>query len=322
MNLFEAKLQAQDLVFSQFFPSQTYMNPALTGFFEGQIRANAGFRTQWGNIDQGFRSYLLNVDGKLFESQLKGDYFGVGFLATRDEQTKAITQHNLKLNLSFTKKLGSEESPHFLSIGFYAGPIERTLNRSLTAPEDPSEFSNTERNIATDFGFGLNYQVMFYEKANLYAGFSVDHLLPINLNATSGNTTSINRRMNAHLSIKYRTAPRIYVIPAAFASFQSNSYQVNPSLLGQFELNRNEWQRIVLTAGLQSRFTSQNIDAFTLISRIEYASFFLGMSYDINVSELNTKTGGAGSFETHIGYIGKISKKIKDVLPCPNYKSF
>ncbi len=52
--------QAQDAIFSQYFASQPYLNPALTGFYDGSYRVNAHYRTQWTNINSGINTYGVN----------------------------------------------------------------------------------------------------------------------------------------------------------------------------------------------------------------------------------------------------------------------
>jgi hypothetical protein len=40
-------VSAQDHFYSQFFSAPVYLNPALNGQFEGDIRANLVYRNQW-----------------------------------------------------------------------------------------------------------------------------------------------------------------------------------------------------------------------------------------------------------------------------------
>jgi hypothetical protein len=48
---------AQDHIYSQFYNAPLYLNPALTGQFEGDIRMNMIYRNQWSGLS-GDLSYL------------------------------------------------------------------------------------------------------------------------------------------------------------------------------------------------------------------------------------------------------------------------
>ena len=61
------RASAQDPHFSMFYMAPMYLNPALTGAFDGNYRASALFRGQWGSVLQNeavpmFRTYTASIE--------------------------------------------------------------------------------------------------------------------------------------------------------------------------------------------------------------------------------------------------------------------
>ena len=100
------QMHGQDLIFSQYFASQPYLNPAMTGFFDGSYRVNAQVRNQWQGIAGGINSYGLNADYKFGDNDPEKDYFAVGVCAYQDQIFKLINYTTVRVNASFTKRLG------------------------------------------------------------------------------------------------------------------------------------------------------------------------------------------------------------------------
>jgi type IX secretion system PorP/SprF family membrane protein len=74
---------AQDLHFSQFNRTPLFLNPALSGAFEGQVRVMANFRNQWQAIPVPYNSISLSADYNLtFETSR--DRFGFGAQVVSD----------------------------------------------------------------------------------------------------------------------------------------------------------------------------------------------------------------------------------------------
>ena len=53
---------AQDPHFSQFFASPLTLNPALTGKFDGTLRAAGNYRNQWPAFNNVYTTSTLSVD--------------------------------------------------------------------------------------------------------------------------------------------------------------------------------------------------------------------------------------------------------------------
>ena len=58
-----SKVNAQvDPHFSQYYVYPSWLNPALTGAFDGQYRVSGVYRNQWGNISSPFTTYGASAE--------------------------------------------------------------------------------------------------------------------------------------------------------------------------------------------------------------------------------------------------------------------
>ncbi|MEO6850751.1 MAG: PorP/SprF family type IX secretion system membrane protein, partial [Mucilaginibacter sp.] len=113
---------AQDHLYSQFFNSPIYLNPALTGQFKGDLRMNLIYRNQWSSVP-GTLSYLsASIDYNV--PKFGG---GIGLLFTRSSEGTAYLD---KTNISgvYSYSVGSED--FVLSFGLQAGITNRVIDYS------------------------------------------------------------------------------------------------------------------------------------------------------------------------------------------------
>ncbi|RZK89439.1 MAG: type IX secretion system membrane protein PorP/SprF, partial [Pedobacter sp.] len=111
---------AQDNIYSQFYNAPIYLNPALTGQFEGDIRVNALYRNQWTGLSGDF-SYL-SASADLNLQKLNS---GVGLIFNRSSEGTAYLQKN-NIALSYSYIIGGEDFT--LSFGLQGGITNQKLN--------------------------------------------------------------------------------------------------------------------------------------------------------------------------------------------------
>src|SRR5262245_38456566 len=56
---------SQDVGFSQFYDQPLLRNPALAGFFDGDMRFTASYRNQWQSVTTPYRTFGLGTEFKL-----------------------------------------------------------------------------------------------------------------------------------------------------------------------------------------------------------------------------------------------------------------
>ncbi|RYD92550.1 MAG: type IX secretion system membrane protein PorP/SprF [Sphingobacteriales bacterium] len=203
-----SQLQAQvDPHFSQYYAYPMWLNPALTGVINGDLRVNANFKNQWATINNAYKTGAISVDMRPTEkigvglniiNQAAGDA-GYNYFAAYGSFGYAIAVSN-----DGNKKL---------SFGVQAGVINRSfdMNRAQFGNQyDPSSGYNPNLPNFENFDgtnalvFDSSAGIFYYDgdpssNANLFAGVSVAHLNrardPF---ATPGSNNKMGMRYNIH----------------------------------------------------------------------------------------------------------------------------
>lgn len=190
MPLLHQHVIAQDPQFSQFFSSPLTLNPALTGNFNGTMRAVANIRSQNANYANAYNTKTTSVDFHLLSKQIKqNDHLSMGILLLSDQTgNRVITQNNLGLSLAYMKGL-DEEQKRSVTVGFQMNYSNRRFNTSnaqledqltpggFTNPSgDPLLFKNLSRS-AIDVNAGILYQYNPTTENHYYIGASLFNIL-------------------------------------------------------------------------------------------------------------------------------------------------
>ena len=304
-----ANLQAGAQVdphFSQYYVYPSWLNPALTGAFDGSYRVAAIYRSQWGNIISPFSTPGVAAD---FNTG-KGMNFGGSILNQKagDGGYNYMTGY---LSAAFTGvRFGTDGYQHLL-FGMQAGFINRRFDRNkLTFGDQWNPIlgynpSNQSRDLptkptATSFDAGAGF--MYYDgrpnrKSNFYGGFSASHLTrPTDLFSATGNE-KLPIRYTLHAGIRIDAGNGFSITPNALYLRQGNAQEKMIGAYAQF----NAATSLDLLVGANYRFD----DAFSPYFGFNYKNFTLGVSYDVNTSDLGKITNGANSFEISLTLIGK-----------------
>src|SRR6187402_426703 len=93
---------AQDHIYTKFFESPVYLNPALTGQFEGDLRMNMIHRSQWTSLPGNLNYTTAAIDYNM--PQIGG---GVGLMFTRSSEGTAYLNKNAIAG-TYAYSIGSE----------------------------------------------------------------------------------------------------------------------------------------------------------------------------------------------------------------------
>ena len=308
------------MILSQYFASQPYINPALTGFFDGNYRVTANYRSQWSTLGTSIKSMGVSADAVFLKEKLQGDYLGIGVSAYREDQFGFISNNMGRLNVSYNKKIGYE-TEQYLSLGTYLGANHSFLSGNFITPDQNPEDIQRTSTIGFDIGLGLNYQIVFSENANFFIGASSDHILPIKNSFLNTNAEKA-RRFNLYTSAKIRITDLVFILPTLLASKQDIHTQINGGTSVQFLFGNYSLNKSSISFGSFLRYGNNSIDAAIGMARLEYNGIMIGISYDHNMNELSTATKGFGALELSLGYIGLIERVFKSRSDCPNTKNF
>lgn len=192
--------QAQDPHFSQYFAAPLNINPALTGKFDGDVRANINFRNQWSNIDNGYKTFTGSVDMPILQNRLgERDRFAIGFSGYTDKSAQGAVNFNyFSFSSAFHKGL-DEDGLQQIGLGIQATYANMLINAGKLRFADqitPYGFTNvsqenfgnsTLKNHYMDVNAGLLYTYSTSEDNNWYAGASMYHINRPKQNFTIGD---------------------------------------------------------------------------------------------------------------------------------------
>ncbi|AZI27125.1 type IX secretion system membrane protein PorP/SprF [Pedobacter sp. G11] len=101
---------AQDPKFSQYFAAPLSLNPAYTGFFDGEYRIAINTRQQWGNLGDPYNTYSVSGDIKLVEDEnFTNSVFSLGLSGLFDESfNRALKSQYISASMSYYQYLDVE----------------------------------------------------------------------------------------------------------------------------------------------------------------------------------------------------------------------
>jgi type IX secretion system PorP/SprF family membrane protein len=304
------KSQAQvDPHFSQYYMYPSYLNPALTGAFDGDYRVTGIYRTQWGNITTPFSTPGAAIDF----SGNKSLNYGVSVL----QQSAGDGGYNYTTaygNVAYTGiRLGAGGSQR-LVFGMQVGLIQRKFNPSKLRwgtqwnpssgydPTLPGDVLTRTTATAFDAGAGvLYYDAQPGKKANIYGGFAVSHLNMPEDKFSENGAAKLPMRYTLHAGVRLTINDRFSITPNALYMRQGTASE---TMIGGYAQMKADLNTDVL-AGINYRFK----DAFAPYVGFNYKNFTLGLSYDINSSDLSKIQKGSNSFELSLSFIGR--KKVQ-----------
>ncbi|MGZ3836098.1 MAG: PorP/SprF family type IX secretion system membrane protein [Mucilaginibacter sp.] len=298
---------AQDHLYSQFFNSPMYLNPALTGQFKGDLRMNLIYRNQWTSVPGTFSYVSASVDYNV--PRFGG---GIGLLFTRSSEGTAYLD---KTNISglYSYSIGSED--FVLSFGLQAGLTNRVIDYSKLVFGDQIDptlgiISGSSAGGALPFnnkfyfdsGIGTNLAI-----GEFNIGAAIQHLNQPNESFT-GTPAKLPIRTNAHLSYRLDLNPfenmdedeKSYVIPSVvfYKQSQAESYSIGLQYKRR-SINVGLWYRSGNNTGPSAVVVSLIFDLFINKDCGEKLRF--GVSHDAPVSGLNYGNT-SGTQEGSIGY--------------------
>ncbi|MBE7175232.1 MAG: PorP/SprF family type IX secretion system membrane protein [Mucilaginibacter polytrichastri] len=300
-------VHAQDHIYSQFFNQPVYLNPALNGQFDGDLRVNMVYRNQWTSIAGDISFLSASVDYQI--PQFGG---GVGLLFTRsNEGTAYLKKNNLAGVYSYS--VGTDD--FIVSFGAQAGITNRSLDwGKLVFTDQIDDRLGYMRGTPTNAEMPSYNNRMFFDAAaginvvfrDLMLGGALYHINKPDESFT-GMKAQLPMRTTLHASYRYalnRMDPDAtdgsYLIPSVVYYNQAGFTSVSGGM--QFKhhgVNAGLWYRTNSAGGGDAVVLSFIFDLF--INRDGGEKLRFGFSHDATTSNLNYMNT-SGTTEGSIGY--------------------
>lgn len=340
--LLTLKLSAQDARFAQFYANPQFVNPALTGVMEGQLRFTANYRELYTSIlgNDGFKTISTGLE--LRRQAGRNDFFGLGFHLMRDEVGESnFTRNQGLVSASYQKQLGGgrRRGPsHFLVAGgqvgfgqrgfdveklwfsnqFFVDAGTRTayIDRGLDSGES---FAAVSTGMYLDFNAGLLWYGVFDDNASFYAGAAMSHITQPNISVI-GETDQLYRKYTVHAGGELPLGKSGFsLLPAAIVQSQGPMFTAMGG--ANIRYTQREWREVALRAGawvhVSNRLDQTSMDAVVISAILEMTRVQLGLSYDLSTGDITQSNYGRGAFE--ISMIYTQPAKYRASVECPKF---
>jgi len=322
---------SQDHLYSQFYNSPVYLNPALNGQFEGDFRVNMIYRNQY--TSSGANSNYLTASLDYNIPKFGG---GVGLIVSRSTEGNAyLTTNNIAGIYSYS--VGSDS--YVLSFGLQAGVGNSKIDYSklifddqidpqfgiipgATSSADALPFNNK---YYFDAGAGINLVV-----GNFMVGTSLQHLNGPNVSFTGTpyklpirGTGYVSYMLNLNADDDVEDDQKSYLIPSAV--FYKQAAASTASVGMEFKhrsVSAGLWYRTGGSEGPSAVVVSLIFDIF--VNKETGEKFRMGVSHDVPVSGLNYgntsgSTEGSINYQTINPYRDNDSYKFEGSNRCYNF---
>ncbi|MBS1974662.1 MAG: PorP/SprF family type IX secretion system membrane protein, partial [Bacteroidetes bacterium] len=304
-------MQAQDPAFSQFFASPLTLNPALTGKFNGLLRVAGNYRNQWPEINNAFITSTISADMPILGKKLPdNNMLGVGLMAMTDRTANgALNSNYIALSTSYHLPL-DPDGYNSLGIGFQGTYTSKILDGTKLHFEDqldnqggwtiPSQDAISTRQVTVNY-FDMNIGALYNGSTtganNFYLGASVYHINKPKESFLSNDTYILHPRFTVHGGLSQPLSDGASYVH--FSGLYSNQANANEFVVGgawSVMVNHDTENPTNFYAGSWLRF-SNITDAIIPYVGMEFGSFSLGFTYDVNISSLRSASQSRGGIE-------------------------
>lgn len=325
--------RAQDVHFTQFTASPLIVNPAFTGAFAGSWRASAIYRDQWRSVTSPFKTYAVSFDAPIVNDLTLDDYLAAGLQLYNDRAGDGNLQNMSALaSIAYHKFLGSSADPNMtLSVGFQGGYTQKSID--LSRLYFGNEFQNGQF-MSGIGGESLNNKVDYFTiNAGIGWGHRVGERFSYQLGLGANNLNqpaeTFQKKPNSEVGLGMRYTAQVGAI-----AYLSDKFSLRPALLYQSQSTAteivagNEFHYILGNPEFQNFTTAVFLggwtrlqDAMMITAGFEIKGVRLGLSYDINNSDLKNASNGAGGFEISLTYIAPdpLDFARKLIYPCSRF---
>jgi type IX secretion system PorP/SprF family membrane protein len=317
-------IQAQiDPHFTQYYMYPLHLNPGLTGLIsDGDVRVTANTRSQWASVSNPYNTVGISGD------MLLKNQWGLGVnILNQKAGNGGYNYSNVQVSVANGNiRFGTNGAQH-ISIGMQVGILTQRFDPyklqfgdqySAALGYNAGITSRAAVNTLTlsqnlfDIGAGIAYiDEQPDKKVNVYGGISFNHLNQPRNNFNS-EVSRLPMRITAHAGARIIASPTLQFYPNFIYMQQGNAFEATPGIYAQMKVN--DIMHVLLGGNYRLN------DAVNAFTGIYYKNYSLGLSYDINTSNLNTIPKTVNSLEMSLSMtLLKNNKLETQFFKCPRF---
>jgi len=282
-----------------------------------------------------------NTLGASYDIRFKAfnrDVFALGFNMMRDVAGRndfSITR--LHLNGSYLKQLAGyyQEFDSYLALGFQAGFGQHALgsnnfwfhdqfNATSFTPNQGAPTAGPtgadQSDLYLNANIGLLWYTVFDEQTSIYAGASYFHLNQPDISIIGDQSIPLDPRYMLHAGGEFALSESASLLPSVFLTQQAAFTQILPGI--NFRYNSRYFRELALRVGVWARMANsvEGLNSESLIPSVmfEYENWLIGLSYEINISEITAVNTGRGAFELSVYYVDR-DVNFRQPATCPKF---
>ena len=319
--------KAQDIHFTQWMFSPLNLSPGETGRFDGDYRIVGNYRSQWGAVmGEKYETLSFSYDNvfSFYGQELSA---GVQFCNDKSGENK-LNKNNLMFSLGYNKLVKGS----YLSWGAQVGMLHKGIDPTQTFPNDWDENSGefqvgigdeesfiTTNQYLLDCNLGFGWARQLTEKLFPEVGVAFFHLNTPE-DSFLNNSVDLDIRQVYNIRLNYKLSSRYVLSPNLCYSYQNKAQNMVVGAIGKMKMGANKAKIDEVFGGFNFRDGfNRNYDATNMIIGARREEWQVGISYDINISNLSSVTHYRGAFELSVIYIAQSSEPKIYNVPCDRY---
>lgn len=321
----------QDPHFSQFFEAPLLRNPSLAGIFNGDVRVQAVYRSQWASITTPYVTGSLNMEYKQPIGKAD-DYITTGLQILYDKAGSInFTTTNVLPAINYHKAMSTDKSK-YLSLGFMGGWVQRRIDRSKITTNnqfdgngynpglaDGETFNQSSYNyLDGSVGMSYNSYIGNNSSQSYFFGIAYHHFNRPHNSFYKNPQIELNPKWVVSGGVKFSVNEVSFLTLQADYSRQGNYNEAIGGAMYSYKIG-DDYQNpdYIIHFGGYLRWK----DAFIPVIKLDYNPFSIAVSYDVNTSPLKTVSQSRGGFELSVTYEGFLDRgnSTKDAVMCPRF---
>ncbi|MEL6924132.1 MAG: PorP/SprF family type IX secretion system membrane protein [Bacteroidota bacterium] len=326
-------LSAQDIHWAHIHASPVYLNPAMTGLFEGDTRFIGNVRSQWNAFTKGYKTSMGSVDTKL--KAIRGrDILAGGFQVFSDEAGDLdFSTKSTSFSLSYLKAF-DDKGKNFISVGLTNSFMANTVDFSKIVAFDRIDGidERTPNNIRYwSISSGIAWFHGFNKYNMMYFGASLFHLNNPVVSFVERDTPErenlLYRKLVLHGGGTFRLTRSIAIKPSFIFMDQGPHQEITVGTFFRYasRLSKRGKSKSKAYIGAWLRGSLEkdyrSLDALIVSLGLDYKKTSLTFSYDLNISTLNRVSAGRGGPELSIIHIisSEKTRRKPGKVKCPAF---
>ena len=321
--LFCVKGKSQDIHFSQFNAVPLIINPALTGVFNGDQRAALNYKDQWTGFGAGYKTYSFSLDAGIMKKKWQNACLGLGLNVFNDVAGDAqMSTTKALLSVSGIININSQQQ---ITAGIQGGLVQNSIDPTSLIWDDQyqngaydpgitsMDYVNMDPFYYGDVSAGISWNfttdqstMSSYDATRVEAGVSIHHANRPNLHFTTNtNTNQLYGKIIFHANSNIGISnTRLSIKPGMMVALQGPSTEILAGAILRYRTKESShftgyFAEQAISIGGYYRLN----DAFIPSVWFEMGSFALGVSYDMNVSQLRAASNMRGGMEISLRFI-------------------